>query len=63
MKLAFLTKFHYGRVRFYPTNKAAELLCGLIGAKTLSKEQIKTLKDMGATVTVEEDPERNSTNV
>jgi hypothetical protein len=45
-------KSAYGNERIYPANDKAELFCELSGKKTLSRDDIKTIKLLGFRVEV-----------
>lgn len=42
-----LLKKIYGREKFYPSNDNAQTLCDLLHSITLTKDQLKYLKDRG----------------
>lgn len=42
-----LLKRVYGNERFYPVNNAAQILCAILKASTLTKEQLKICKENG----------------
>lgn len=50
----------YGRFLYYPANRLAEGLAGLLGKKTLSLSEIKKLETLGFSVTYESEYENVS---
>lgn len=40
----------YGRQLFYPANSFAEMLCKLMGKKTMDHKQVKLCRDFGFNV-------------
>ncbi len=42
-----------GRERFYPASKEAELVCKLVRAKTLTRDQLTLLVSLGLKVEIE----------
>ena len=40
----------YGEERAYPANQIAEMFCKLIGTKTLSRQRLRIIKDLGYAV-------------
>ncbi|MGV9002386.1 MAG: hypothetical protein ACOH18_05540 [Candidatus Saccharimonadaceae bacterium] len=46
-------KSNYGREAIYPINATACKFAALVGTKTLSRNNIETIKSLGFTVTVQ----------
>jgi hypothetical protein len=46
-------KNQYGIDRIYPINAAAHIFCRLSNRKTLDREQLESIKQLGYTVSVE----------
>lgn len=47
MELQVILANKYGRDIFYPDNNNAQLLCQLLGSKSLTKDQLKLCKQGG----------------
>lgn len=47
MMIHVICKGAYGREFFYPVNDLAEILCKILGRKTLTKKQLLIAKDAG----------------
>jgi hypothetical protein len=45
----------FGKERFFPADKAADLFCEIAGAKTLTREKIECIKQLGYEVKVVHD--------
>ena len=52
MKILITVKEKYGNELLYPLCDTAKLICELLGTKTISKDKIKTLEDLGYKVTM-----------
>lgn len=42
----------YGKTLYYPACSTSQAFCKLLKSKTLSKEQMRTIKDLGYTIQV-----------
>ena len=54
MEITVTVKHIYGVVKIYPVCPKAHLLARLANTKTLTSDSIKTIKDLGYTVKVEQ---------
>ena len=52
MKILITVKEKYGNELLYPLNDTAKLICKLLGTKTIAKEKVKPLEDLGYRVTM-----------
>jgi hypothetical protein len=52
MKILITVKEKYGNELLYPLNDTAKLICVLLGTKTIPKDKIKTLEDLGYRITM-----------
>ncbi len=52
MKILITVKENYGNELLYPLCDTAKKVCELLGTKTISKDKIKTLEDLGYKVTM-----------
>lgn len=43
----------YGKERFYPANETSEVVCKILGTKSLTKEQLLICKEAGWTVNIQ----------
>ena len=54
MKITLAVKRNYGTEHIYPVCDAAKKLTELTGKKTLSHNDIKIIRDLGYTITVQQ---------
>jgi len=52
MKILITVKEKYGNELLYPLNNTAKLICKLLGTKTIAKDKVKPLEDLGYRVTM-----------
>ena len=52
MKILITVKEKYGNELLYPLNDTAKLICTLLGTKTIAKDKVKPLEDLGYRVTM-----------
>ena len=52
MKILITVKEKYGNELLYPLNDTAKLICKLLGTKTIAKDKVKPLEDLGYRVTM-----------
>ena len=52
MQVLITVKERYGNELLYPLNDTAKLICKLLGTKTIAKEKVKPLEDLGYRVTM-----------
>ena len=52
MKILITVKEKYGNELLYPLNDTAKLICKLLGTKTIAKDKVKSLEDLGYKVTM-----------
>ena len=53
MKVEVQLKREFGRERFYPLSDDAKIMCEIFNATTLTKGQLKKLRDRGHEVAVQ----------
>ena len=52
MQVLITVKERYGNELLYPLNNTAKLICKLLGTKTIAKDKVKPLEDLGYRVTM-----------
>ena len=52
MQVLITVKEKYGNELLYPLNNTAKLICTLLGTKTIAKDKVKPLEDLGYRITM-----------